>query len=105
MQVKEDTDLMFLKVLFLSYFYVVPAGTDLDNAPEVAVSRQLQPLPLRPGFDGHEPLAQGGSPVVGAKAWRVSLWDHQPVEEPGTDEVKELREELDGEGRVDPAAA
>lgn len=101
---QKRTDLMFLKAqsYFLTYFL---AGTDLDNASEVAVSSQLQTLPLRPGFDGHEPLAQGGSPVVGAKARSVGLWDHQPVEEPGADEVEELGEELDGEGRVDPAAA
>lgn len=80
-------------------------GTDLDDVSEVAVSSQLQPLPLRPGFDGGQPLAQSCPPVVGAQAWNVGLWAHELVKEPGTDEVEELREELDGEGRVDPTAA
>lgn len=72
---------------------------------EVAVSSQLQALPLRPGFDGHEPLAESSSPVVGAQARSVGLWAHQLVEEPGTDKMEELGEELDSEGRVDPTAA
>lgn len=78
---------------------------DLDNVPEVAVSSQLQALPLRPGLDSHEPLPESRSPVVGAQAETVGLRAHQPVEEPGADEVEELREELDSEGRVDPTAA
>lgn len=72
---------------------------------EVAVSSQLQALPLCPGFDGHEPLAESSSPVVGAQAWGVGLSAHELVEEPGTDEMEELGEELDGEGGVDPTAA
>ncbi len=84
---------------------MVQGGTDLDNVSEVTVRSQLQALPLRPGFDGREPLAESSSPVVGAQAWSVRLWAHQLVEEPGTDEVEELGEELDGERRIDPTAA
>lgn len=71
----------------------------------MAVGRQLQALPLCPGFNGHEPLAESGPPVVGSQTLRVGLGAHQLVEEPGADEVEELGEELDREGRVDPTAA
>lgn len=70
----------------------------------MAVSSQLQALPLRPAFDGREPLAERCSPVVGAQA-SSGLRAHELVEEPGADEMEELGEELDGEGGVDPAAS
>lgn len=41
---------------------------DLDYVSEVAVSSQLQALPLRPGLDGQQPVPERGSPVVGAQA-------------------------------------
>lgn len=41
---------------------------DLDYVSEVAVSSQLQALPLCPGLDGHQPVPERGSPVVGAQA-------------------------------------
>ena len=78
---------------------------DLDNVAEVAVSSQLQALPLRPALDRHEPLPESRSPVVGAQAGTAGIRGHQLVEEPGADEVEELREELDREGGVDPTAA
>lgn len=87
------------------FIHVSQAGTDLNNVPEVAVGSQLQALPLRPAFDGHEPLAESGAPVVGAQAGSVGPGARQLVEEPGADEVEELGEELDGEGGVDPTAA
>lgn len=71
----------------------------------MTVGGQLQALPLRPGFDGREPLAESRPPVVGAQARSVGLWVHELVEEPHADKVEELGEELDGQGRVDPAAA
>lgn len=71
---------------------------------EVTVSSHLQPLPLRPGFDAHDPLSESGSPVMGAQA-RSGLWAHQLIEKPGTDEMEELGEQLDSEGGVDPTAA
>lgn len=70
----------------------------------MAVSSQLQALPLRPALDGAQPLTQSGPPVVRAQAGGPKLWDHQLVKEPAADEVEELREELDGEGGVSPAA-
>lgn len=48
-----------------------------------------------------ELLAQDGPPVVTAQAGICVR--HQLVEEPHVDEVEELREELDGQGGVDPA--
>ena len=83
----------------------VQVGTDLDDVSEVAVSGQLQALPLRPGLDPGQPLAESCSPVVGAQAWSAGRGAHELVEEPGTDEMEELGEELDGEGGVDPTAA
>lgn len=71
----------------------------------MAVSSQLQPLPLRPGLDGAQPLAESCSPVVGAQAWDVGLWAREMVEEPGADEMEELGEELNGEGGVHLTAA
>lgn len=47
-------------------------------------------------------LADNRPPVVRAQP-RLGVGD-QPVEEPHVDEVEELREELDGQRRVDPAA-
>lgn len=79
-------------------------ATDLDNVSQVAVGSQLQALPLRPGLDGSQPLSESGPPVVRAQARSVGLGAHELVEEPGADEVEELGEELDGEGRVDPTA-
>lgn len=78
---------------------------DLDDASEVAVSSQLQALPLRPGLDGREPLAESSSPGVGAQAPSAGLKAHQLVEQPSADEMEELREELYGEGGVNPAVA
>jgi len=84
----------------------VQGGTDLCDVSEVAVGRQLQALPLRPGFDGREPLAESSSPVVGAQAAvSAGLRAREPVEEPDADEMEELGEELDGQGGVDPTAA
>lgn len=71
----------------------------------MAVGSQLQALPLRPGPDGGEPLAESGSPGAGAQAPSAGLKAHQPVEQPSADEMEELREELYGEGGVNPAAA
>lgn len=65
----------------------------------MTVRRQLQALLLRPGLDVTELLSEDGPPVVAAKP-RVCV-GHQLVEQPHVDEVKELREELDGEGGVD----
>ncbi|TNN78221.1 hypothetical protein EYF80_011461 [Liparis tanakae] len=71
-------------------------GTDLYDVSEVAVGSQLQALPLRPGFDGREPLAESSSPVVGAQAAAsAGLRAREPVEEPDADEMEELGEELD----------
>lgn len=93
-------------VFFLPIFsHVEHGGTDLDDVSQVAVGSQLQALPLCPRFDGGQPLAESCSPVVGAQTWTVGLWTHELVKEPGTDEMEELGEELDGEGRVDPTAA
>lgn len=47
-----------------------------------------------------ELLPEDGPPVVTAQA-RLRV-RHQLVEEPHVDEVKELREELDGQSGVDP---
>lgn len=80
-------------------------GPDLDYASKVAVSRQLQALPLRPGLDGGEPLTESDSPVVGAQARSAGLRVHQLVEKPSADKMEELREELYGEGGVNPATA
>lgn len=66
---------------------------------------QLQALPLRPDLDGHQPAPERGSPVVGAQARRAGLRLHQLVENPSADKMEELREELYGEGGVDPATA
>lgn len=85
-------------------FTDIQSGPDLDNVSQVAVSSQLQALPLSPGFNGHEPLMESSSPVVGAQAWNVGLQAHQLIEEPGTDKMEELGEELYSEGGVDPAA-
>ena len=73
----------------------------LHYAAEVAVGSQLQALLLGPGLDVAELLAQDGPPVVRAQP-RVGLRD-QLVEQPHVDEVEELGEQLDGEGRVDTA--
>lgn len=78
---------------------------DLDYVSEVAVSSQLQALPLRPGLDGHQPVPERGPPVGGAQARRAGLRLHQLVEDPSADKMEELREELYGEGGVDPATA
>lgn len=80
-------------------------AADLDDVSKVTVGSQLQALPLRPVLDGCETLAQRGAPVVAAQATAVSLGAHQLVEEPGAGKVKELGEELDGQSRIDPAAA
>lgn len=71
----------------------------------MAVSRQLQSLPLCPVLNATEPLAESGSPVVRAQAQGDGLGAHQIIEEPRANEVEELGEELDGESRVDPTAA
>lgn len=47
-------------------------------------------------------LADDGPPVVRAQP-RLGV-GHQPVEQPHVEEVEELGEELDGQGRVDSAA-
>lgn len=78
---------------------------DLDYASKVAVGSQLQALPLRPGLDGNEPLTESSSPVVGEQARSAGLQVHQLVEQPSADKMEELREELNGEGRVNLAAA
>ena len=70
----------------------------------MAVRSQLQPLSFSPVLDGGQPLAEGRPPVVGPQAQGAGLHTQQPVEEPGADEVEQLREELNGEGGVDPAA-
>lgn len=71
----------------------------------MALGGQLQALPLRPGLHGSEPPTQSSSPVVGAQARSAGLRVHQLVEEPSAGEMKELGEELYGEGGVRPAAA
>lgn len=78
---------------------------DLHDVAQVAAGHQLQALPLRPGLDGGQPLPQDAAPVVGAQARTLGCWADEPVEQPGADEVEELREELDGEGGAEPAAA
>lgn len=75
----------------------------LHYAAEVAVCGELQALFLSPGLDVAELLAQDGAPVVRAQT-RVGF-SHQLVEQPHVDEVEELREQLDGEGRVHTATA
>lgn len=79
--------------------------TYLDDVAQVAVSCQLQALSLCPGFDGGEPLTESGSPVVGAQTWGAGFRAHELIEKPDADVVEELREELDGEGRVDLTTA
>lgn len=73
----------------------------LHYAAEVAVGSEFQTLFLSPGLDVAELLAQDGTPVVRAQT-RVGF-GHQLVEQPHVDEVEELREQLDGEGRVHTA--
>lgn len=79
--------------------------SDLRYVSQMAVGSQLQALPLRPGLDGGQPLTQCGPPVVRAQARRAGFWCHELIKQPSADEVEELREELDGEGRVDVAPA
>lgn len=68
-----------------------PAGrqaADLDDVSKVAFRSQLQALPLCPVLDGHEPLAQCGTPVVAAQAAAVGLQAHQVVEKTCTGKVE-----------------
>lgn len=80
-------------------------ASDLYDVSQVAISSQLQTLPLSPGLDGGEPLSKRRTPVVGPQARSAGLSAHELVKEPGADEMEKLREELDGEGGVDAAAA
>lgn len=75
----------------------------LNDSTEVAVGGELQTLFLCPGLDVAELLPEDRPPVVAAQP-RVGV-RHQLVEEPHVDEVEELREQLDGQGGVDPTAA
>ena len=81
-------------------FQVSPPVPYLDDSTEVAVGGELQALLLGPGLDVAELLSEDGAPVVTAQP-RVRV-RHQLVEQPHVDEVEELREELDGQGGVDP---
>lgn len=85
------------RILF-PYFHL--SSPYLHNSTEVAVGGELQTLFLGPGLDVAELLPQDGPPVVTAQP-RICV-RHQLVEEPHVDEVEELREELDGQGGVDP---
>lgn len=76
----------------------------LYNVSQVAVRSQLQPLPLSPGLDGGQSLSEHRTPIMRPQTCSASVRSHEAVEEPGADEVEELREELYGEGRVDPTA-
>lgn len=76
-----------------------PGLSHLYDPAEMTVSSQLQPLFLGPGLDVAELLSEDGPPVVTTEP-RLCV-SHQLVEQPHVDEVEELREELDGQSRVD----
>jgi len=78
----------------------------LDDPGEVAVGGELQALALRPGLDLREAALEAQAPGARAVAQvgpRRGARHHR-VERPHVDEVEQLREQLNDEGRVDAAA-
>jgi len=74
----------------------------LDDPRQMAISSQLQTLLFRPRLHLRQAPSQLRAPILRTQA--TALVSHQPVEQPHGDVVEQLREQLNGEGGVDPAA-